>query len=330
LDDETHRGQSSSKLVEVNVLLASPREDVASEHITSIVSNACSATQFVDETRWGPTDCTQELTRQILKWKELEVQPWRENCLCLYDRQACPLPDVTRNEHGRACSYEGVASISFHVDPSGNWDSIPVFDNVLSVRIEMQLNSEISLAMQLESIRGRFHSECDKRGGSQGVINVNDCVRVLENQVIEWVQAAPHEFPWRIKCEGEGPNREREMEVDFSPMGVDIDHGDDIEALREELARLRSEVKVLKEAKNTHVPFGIYPMLRDMGCTHGNMQTPRLLTGTPGNGRFLLYRQVLREKYKQTLGHRLSTVGGVRLLKEAPTGHLRTFQGQQT
>jgi len=114
---------------------------------------------------------------------------------------------------------------------------------------------------------------------------------MLENQVIEWVQSAPQKFPWRIKCEGEEPNRERKVEVASSPTGEDIDHGDDIEALREDLARLRSEVKVLKEASMrqvTRVPFGIYPMLRDMGCTHGNMQTPRLLTGTPGNGRFII------------------------------------------
>jgi len=63
-----------------------------------------------------------------------------------------------------------------------------------------------------------------------------------------------------------------------------------VEALREKVATLSGQL--MKEHSSTDgdakVPFGVFPMLRHMGCTHNNLEVPHLISASPGEGRLIV------------------------------------------
>jgi hypothetical protein len=64
----------------------------------------------------------------------------------------------------------------------------------------------------------------------------------------------------------------------------------------EQIENLRRKVEILSNQAHhdallksnvSRIPYGVYPLLRDMGCTHKNLETPRLLQ-MKGDGRIIV------------------------------------------
>lgn len=77
---------------------------------------------------------------------------------------------------------------------------------------------------------------------------------------------------------------------------IRVDANDENKALRAEVSELKHKVQLLTQklvetslsSSTTSLPFGVYPMLRDMGCTHKNLQVPHLIDSTHGQGRVII------------------------------------------
>jgi hypothetical protein len=284
LDDKFHRTRMIE--LEARVVLSSPKQPADDSEILRALRDSCQVANFDHLERWGPSECFADLELQVSEWIISEVYPWKRTCLCAFDRQACDLPDITINDRGERCSFKGICQVRFHVDPEGDWDQALRFDSLMRIEIPLEVSTQLPLRSTLDFLHSQLVSICNDRGGSRGKFDPVDCVRGIENQIVEWVASAPKSFPWRLKCE---PKDLLPKEFSTSPDHTDIPDDIrqmDIASLQLEVHRLRDKLRDITKA-HTMVPSGVYPMLRDMGCTHGNMKRPKLLTG-PRRGRLVV------------------------------------------
>lgn len=165
----------------------------------------------------------------------------------------------------------------------------------LSVEVSLMLDEHTTYAHVHRSLLIGFKGECEKHAQQFRQLegwSVADCVDDFQGQVQSLLHDIPRMSPWQIKCAAEASSREQSTDDDstsaeeFSSGFSDLDAlSKSVKELTLELESLRRENRRLRKA--ARVPAGIFPMLRDMGCTHANLETPRLLREA-GGGRLVV------------------------------------------